>query len=222
MAGFFHPRVSLYGKLILLALVSSVGLIALTSQSLKYSTYIVEQGTPVEQPIPFSHKHHVGGLGIDCRYCHTSVEKSAFAGFPPTHTCMSCHSQLWTQSEMLEPVRQSYKTGFPLHWVRVNRLPDYVYFNHAIHVNKGVGCATCHGKVNEMPITWRTRTFYMADCLSCHRNPGPNLRPKSEIFNLNWSAPSDPNARTELQHRLVQEYNIKPARRLIDCYVCHR
>ncbi len=125
-----------------------------------------------EQPVPFSHKHHAGELGIDCRYCHTSVEKSSFAGLPPTQTCMTCHSQIWTNAPMLEPVRASYRDDKSIAWTRVNALPDFVYFDHSIHVSKGIGCTTCHGQVAEMPLTWKANTLYMSWCLDCHRAAG--------------------------------------------------
>jgi hypothetical protein len=169
-----------------------------------------------EQPVPFSHKHHVSGLGIDCRYCHTSVETSSFAGIPPTTTCMSCHSQIWAGSPMLEPVRASLRTNEPLRWTRVHDLPDFVYFDHSIHVAKGVGCSTCHGRVDQMPITWRENTLLMEWCLNCHREPERYVRPRSAIFQMDWVPP--PN-QLEAGRALLQAYHI---RKLTDCYTCHR
>src|SRR3982751_3250026 len=128
-------------------------------------------GVAKEQPVPFSHEHHAVELGIDCRYCHGNVEKSATAGVPPTQTCMSCHSQIWTNSPLLEPVRQSYETGTPIKWNQVNKLPSFVFFNHSIHVNRGINCNTCHGPVENMNITWKGNSFQMAWCLQCHRAP---------------------------------------------------
>src|ERR687887_2196966 len=151
----------------------------------------VAVGEPVEQPIPFSHKHHVGDDGIDCRYCHTSVEKSSFAGLPPTQTCMNCHSQIWSQSPMLEPVRQSAQTGQPLQWNRVHVLGDFVYFDHSIHVQKGIGCSTCHGRIDEMPLTWKAESLQMSWCLECHRNPERFVRPKDQVFNMAWQPPAN-------------------------------
>ena len=153
-----------------------------------YTTWV---RVPREQPVPFSHKHHVDGLGIDCRYCHTSVETSHYAGMPPTETCMTCHSQLWTQAALLEPVRQSLATGMPIQWNRVNDLPDFVYFDHSIHVNKGIGCATCHGQVDQMPLTWKENTLYMKWCLECHRAPENEIRPRGEVFNMKWQKPEN-------------------------------
>lgn len=169
-----------------------------------------------DQPVPFSHEHHVKGLGIDCRYCHSTVEVSAFAGIPPTETCMTCHSQIWTNAEILEPVRSSYRTGTPLAWTRVHDLPGFVYFNHSIHVNKGMGCSTCHGQVNDMPLMWKTETLTMGWCLDCHRAPENNIRPRSEIYNMDYRKPAN---QAELGTRLIREYNVL---KLTDCYTCHR
>jgi hypothetical protein len=157
---------------------------------LQRSPWVTRQGQRPDQPVPFSHKHHVEGLGLQCQYCHTSVEKSAYAGIPPTKTCINCHSQIWTNAQLLEPVRQSWATGESIQWIRVHDLPDYVYFNHEIHVNKGIGCASCHGRVDEMPLMYQQNTLQMEWCLNCHRNPGVNLRPTSEIYNMAWAGPS--------------------------------
>jgi hypothetical protein len=157
---------------------------------LQRSPWVTRQGQRADQPVPFSHKHHVEGLGLQCQYCHTSVEKSSYAGIPPTKTCMNCHSQIWTNAQLLEPVRQSWATGESIQWIRVHDLPDYVYFNHEIHVNKGIGCASCHGRVDQMPIMYEQNTLQMEWCLNCHRNPSVNLRPTSEIYNMAWTGPS--------------------------------
>jgi ferredoxin len=172
----------------------------------------------VEQPVPFSHQHHVGGLGLDCRYCHTAVEHSSYASVPPTHTCMTCHSQLYTNAQMLAPVRQSLATGVPIHWNRVHRLPDYVYFDHSVHIANGVGCTTCHGQVDDMPLMWQAAPLTMSWCLECHRNPGPKLRPQSEIFSTTWRPPSDA---AKAGQALIKAYHIDP-QHLTDCTVCHR
>jgi hypothetical protein len=157
---------------------------------LQRSPWVTRQGQRAEQPVPFSHEHHVMGLGLQCQYCHTSVEKSGYAGIPPTKTCMNCHSQMWTNASLLEPVRQSWATGESIPWIRVHDLPDFVYFNHEIHVNKGIGCSTCHGRVDLMPLMYQQNTLQMEWCLNCHRDPGKNLRPTSEIYNMAWSGPS--------------------------------
>jgi hypothetical protein len=133
----------------------------------------------------------VQGLGIQCQYCHTSVEKSSYAGIPPTKTCMNCHAQIWTNAELLEPVRHSWATGESITWTKVHDLPDFVYFSHEIHVNKGIGCSSCHGRVDEMPIMYQQNTLQMEWCLNCHRDPAKNLRPTSEIYNMAWTGPSE-------------------------------
>jgi hypothetical protein len=157
---------------------------------LQRSPWVTRQGQRADQPVPFSHKHHVEGLGLQCQYCHTSVEKSSYAGIPPTKTCMNCHSQIWTNAQLLEPVRSSWATGESIQWIRVHDLPDYVYFNHEIHVNKGIGCASCHGRVDQMPLMYEQNSLQMEWCLNCHRNPAVNLRPTSEIYNMAWAGPS--------------------------------
>jgi hypothetical protein len=195
-----------------------LGLVALfvVVEFLVRSPWATGQGVPVGQAVPFSHKHHVGDDGIDCRYCHTSVEQSSFAGIPPTQTCMNCHSQIWSQSPMLEPVRQSAQTGQPLEWNRVHVLGDFVYFDHSIHVQKGIGCSTCHGQVDQMPLTWKAASLQMGWCLDCHRNPERYVRPREEVFNMNWQPP--PN-QEELGVRLVHEYAIQSK---TSCSTCHR
>ena len=164
--------------------------LGVTLNSLQRSPWVTRQGQRPDQPIPFSHKHHVEGLGLQCQYCHTSVERSSYAGIPPTKTCMNCHSQIWTNAELLEPVRQSWATGQSIVWTKVHDLPDFVYFSHEIHVNKGLGCSSCHGRVDEMPIMYQQNTLQMEWCLNCHRNPAVNLRPTSEIYNMAWAGPS--------------------------------
>jgi hypothetical protein len=171
----------------------------------------------ISQPVPFSHQHHVAGLGIDCRFCHVSVEISADAGMPPTWTCMTCHSQIWTNAAILAPVRQSLANGTPLRWGRVYDLPDYVYFNHAIHIAKGVGCQSCHGHVAEMPLTEKAVSLTMQFCLDCHRDPGPQLRPENRIFDTGWQRSAD----TPSPAALLDHYKV-PDRNLTDCSICHR
>jgi hypothetical protein len=185
------------------------------------SPYTTDVNVPRVQQVPFSHQHHVSGLGIDCRYCHDSVETSSFAGIPPTHTCMSCHSQLWTDAPMLAPVRESLATDQPLRWKRVNQTPDFVFFNHSIHVEKGIGCSTCHGRVDEMPLTWKAHSLFMRWCLDCHEAPERNLRPKDQIFNMKWQPPAN---QIEQGRELLTEYHISKERlsQLRDCAMCHR
>jgi hypothetical protein len=165
--------------------------LGVTLDQLQRSPWVTRQGQRPDQPIPFSHKHHVEGLGLQCQYCHTQVENAAYAGIPPTKTCINCHAQIWTNADLLEPVRQSWATGASIQWIRVHDLPDYVYFNHEIHVNKGIGCASCHGRVDEMPLMYQQNTLQMEWCLNCHRNPAVNLRPTSEIYNMAWAGPSN-------------------------------
>ena len=167
---------------------------------LQRSPWVTRQGQRPDQPIPFSHKHHVEGLGLQCQYCHVQVEKAAYAGIPPTKTCINCHAQIWTNADLLEPVRQSWATGASIQWIRVHDLPDYVYFNHDIHVNKGIGCASCHGRVDEMPLMYQQNTLQMEWCLNCHRNPAANLRPTSEIYNMAWNGPSSGQAGVVREH----------------------
>ena len=171
------------------------------------------------QPVPFSHEHHVAGLGIDCRYCHTAVEVSSFAGIPPTATCMNCHSQIWSGSDVLKPLRDSFQTGTPIRWTRVHNLPDFVYFNHSIHVRKGVGCVTCHGPVDRMPLMWQDQTLQMEWCLDCHRAPEQYLRPREQVFNMNWRPDREQRV---LGRQLVKQYNIRNPRELTSCSTCHR
>jgi len=165
--------------------------LGVTLDQLQRSPWVTRQGERPDQPVPFSHKHHVQGLGLQCQYCHTTVEKSSYAGIPPTRTCMNCHAQIWTNAQLLEPVRQSWATGESIQWTKVHDLPDFVYFNHEIHVSKGIGCASCHGRVDEMPLTYAQNTLQMEWCLDCHRNPAKNLRPVSETYNMAWEEPSE-------------------------------
>ncbi|MBX7258195.1 MAG: cytochrome c family protein [Candidatus Hydrogenedentes bacterium] len=182
------------------------------------SPFVTNVNIAKEQVVPFSHKHHVAGLGIDCRYCHTSVDSSPFAGIPPTETCMTCHSQVWTEAPMLQPVRDSWDTGKPLVWNRVTDLPDFVYFNHSIHVNKGIGCTTCHGQVDQMPLMSKANTFHMSWCLQCHKAPEKFIRPKDQVYSVDWK----PGA-NQLQEgkKLVEEYGVR-VEQLTNCSVCHR
>jgi len=165
--------------------------LGVTLDELQRSPWVTRQGQRPEQPVPFSHKHHVQGMGLQCQYCHVTVERSSYAGIPPTRICMNCHAQLWTNAQLLEPVRQSWATGEPIAWTKVHDLPDFVYFDHSIHVNKGIGCATCHGRVDQMPLMYAQNTLQMEWCLDCHRNPAKYLRSTSQIYNMAWEAPSE-------------------------------
>ncbi len=232
MAQIFHPstntisRVSIFGAVFILAAMG--GLVF----ELQRSSYVTEVGVARDQPVPFSHKHHVAGLGLDCRYCHTSVETSNFAGVPPTKTCMNCHSQVWNESPTLEPVRASVRNDASLEWVRVNDLADFVFFNHSIHVAKGLGCQTCHGPVDQMPLTWREKTLHMEWCLECHRQPEKFLRPAEQVFNMAYEPPSGRGpvawngrefvTQASLGEALKTQYGIRNARLLTSCSTCHR
>ena len=219
MAQTFHPSTNTLARLSLYGAVFIAALVGFAVYRVNQSAYLTDVNVALQQPVPFSHKHHVTELGIDCRYCHTTAETSSFAGIPPSHTCMSCHSQIWTNAEILEPLRSSYQTNVSLRWARVNAVPDFVYFDHSIHVNKGVGCTTCHGPIGEMPLTWRAETLYMRWCLDCHRQPEKFVRRREDVFKADYTPPSDQLA---LGRRLVREYKIKDVKQMTDCYTCHR
>jgi hypothetical protein len=197
MAQIFKPSANSIAQMGLLSVAFGVPTLWLGIAALSRSPANTKVEVPKNQPVPFSHQHHTWELGIDCRYCHTSVEKSAYAGLPATETCMSCHSQIWTDSPLLEPIRQSYETGTPIVWNLVNKVPDFVHFNHSIHIDRGINCNTCHGAVNQMDITYKGNSFQMAWCLQCHRAPerylykddspsGKGLTPRQQVFNVYW------------------------------------
>jgi hypothetical protein len=216
MSQIFPRSANSYARGSIIALVILVGLLGLTIDSLSRSPYATRVNTVREQPVQFSHQHHAGGLGIDCRYCHTTVEKSEFAGIPPTKTCMNCHSQIWLDSPFLEIVRASYRDDKPLRWTRVHDLPDFVYFNHSVHVKKGVGCATCHGRVDRMPLMYQQASLRMEWCVDCHRHPERYVRPREAVVQMDYKPPSN---QPELGRRLVKEYQIQS---LTSCSTCHR
>jgi hypothetical protein len=214
----FRPRADSFARIALGVLLALIVLPFALGFALVRSPYSSGVGHTPEQPVPFSHEHHTSGLGIDCRYCHTSVEHAAFAGIPATEICMTCHSRIWTHAAMLEPVRESWRTGKPLRWTRVNDLPDYVYFNHGIHVSHGVGCTTCHGPVGRMPLVRQSATLFMSWCLECHREPERYVRPRERVFDPDWAPPENQLA---VGRALVAQYHIR-AGSLTDCYTCHR
>ncbi len=218
MAQIFHPSMRVISRASVVAVLLVGGFIGWVCWDWYRSGYFTDVKVPIEQPIPFSHEHHVNGLGISCGYCHTSAEKAAFAGIPPTHTCMTCHSQIWTGAPMLEPVRTSYRTQEPLEWIRVHDLPDFSYFNHSIHVTKGISCQVCHGDVNKMPLVWRESPLQMQWCLDCHRAPEKYIRPVEEIYNFDYVPPKDQIA---FGKELVKKYNVQ-VKQLTDCSICHR
>jgi len=250
MAQIFKPSVNSITAAALLGASLGVPSVWLSIAALSRSPANTKVNVPINQPIPFSHQHHTEELGIDCRYCHTGVEKSDYPGLPSTETCMSCHSQIWTNSPLLEPLRQSYATGTPIRWNQVNKLPDFVHFSHSIHVARGINCNTCHGPVQWMHITWKGNSFQMAWCLQCHRAPErylysdptrPDLDPRQQVFNIYWKLQtvgySKLSSREQSQiqgyyngkqpwddksegKELVKKLGIK-VQQLSDCSVCH-
>jgi len=219
MSQIFHPSTNTIARFTVFGGVFFLAFLAWIGDALNYSDYGTQARVAHEQPVQFSHEHHVGGLGIDCRYCHTSVEESSFAGIPPTQTCMNCHSQIWANSPYLEPVRKSWQTGKPLDWTRVHNLQDCAYFNNSIHVNKGVGCVTCHGRVDQMPLIVQERSLLMNWCLDCHRHPERVLRPREAVFRMDWEPPID---QLTLGRQLIKEYHIRSVEELTSCDTCHR
>ena len=201
----------------ILAIVLILGGVGFVVGDIVRSPYITLVDVPRAQPVPFSHEHHVNGLGLDCRFCHTGVESSPFAGVPATKICMTCHSQIWTNAPLLEPVRDSWRTNTPIRWTRVHQLPDFVHFNHSIHIAKGIGCSTCHGQVDQMPLMWKTNTLQMMWCIDCHKNPEQNIRPRDQVFNMKYQQPSD---QAKLGAELVEKYHVNK-RQLTNCSVCH-
>ncbi len=216
MSQIFRPRANQLARTSLV--VGLFGLIGLAWAIglLMRSDFVTGANTNIEQPVQFSHAHHVGGLGIDCRYCHTSVDQAAFANIPPTKTCMNCHSQIWATSPYLEPVRSSFRTGESLQWVRVHNLPDFVYFDHSIHVKKGVGCETCHGRIDQMPGIHQVSSLQMEWCLDCHRNPERYVRPREAVFEMGYRPAV---SQAVLGPELVKAYDIQS---LTTCSTCHR
>jgi len=216
MPQIFHRSANTLSKVSLAGILLLVGGLIGLAMLLGRSSYVTRAQEYVEQPVQFSHLHHVLDDGIDCRYCHTSVETSSFAGIPPTKTCMNCHSQIWQSAPILEPVRASFREDKPMTWVRVHDLPDFVYFNHSIHVKKGMGCETCHGRIDQMPLTRQQNSLQMEWCTNCHRNPQNYVRPREEVFTMGYRPRED---QATLGPKLVKEYNIRPS---TDCSTCHR
>ena len=216
MGQIFHRSTNTLSKVTIFGGMAALTVLAALLASINRSSYVTETNVARAQPVPFSHKQHVGDNGIDCRYCHTSVQESSFAGIPPTQTCMNCHSQIWADSPVLEPVRASFRSGESIRWTRVHNLPGFVYFDHGIHVKKGVGCTTCHGQVDQMPLMWREHSLYMEWCLECHRAPEQFVRPREFVFSVSWRPPADQLAQGQ---QLVEKYKIE---RLTSCSVCHR
>ena len=219
MAQIFHHSTNTFTRITIFGAVLILGFLGWLVFTISGSDYVTRATQHREQPVPFSHAHHVGGLGVDCRYCHTTVETSSFANIPPTKTCMNCHSQIWSTSPTLEPVRASYRTNQSISWTRVHDLPDFVYFNHSIHVNKGVGCESCHGRVDKMPLMAQQASLQMEWCLNCHRNPEKYLRPREFITTMGYQPEGDQET---VGLKLKAEYKIQDARTLTSCSTCHR
>jgi hypothetical protein len=218
MPQIFRPSTNSLSRISLAGLLLIVLLAIWMGYTLAASPYTTGVQYAREQPVQFSHQHHVQGMGLDCRFCHASVESSSSAGMPSTETCMSCHSQIWSRSEALAPVRQSFESAIPLAWNRVHDMPDFVYFNHSIHLQKGVGCSSCHGEVQRMPLVFKAQPMTMAWCLECHSKPELYVRPREEVFNMDWQPPPDQAARGQ---ELVSAYKID-RERMMNCYACHR
>lgn len=219
MPQYFSRSANTFAKVTLFVMAGAVVALAAAAFLIVRSPYETMQNVPREQPVAFSHEHHVGGLGIDCRYCHTTVEYSSFANIPPTKICMNCHSEMWATSPALEPVRESWRTGRSIEWTRVNDLPDYVYFNHSIHVHSGIGCTECHGRVDKMPLTWQAQPLTMQWCLGCHRHVERYIRPRDQVFSMDYRHPAD---QVGQGLKLIQAYHIRPVRDITSCSTCHR
>ncbi len=218
MPQIFHPSTNTFSRLSIFGALFALAAVAWGLALINRSSYVTRAGVARGQPVPFSHRHHNGELGIDCRYCHTSVETSAVAGIPPTKTCMNCHSQIWVDSPTLEPVRASFRTDKSIEWIKVYDLPDFVYFNHSVHVHQGIGCSSCHGRIDRMNLTWQEPSLQMEWCIGCHRHPERYVRPRDQVFNMAWKPPAD---QSTLGRKLVEEYHIQ-VQQLTNCSICHR
>lgn len=218
MSQIFHPNMNIIARAGLLGAVLVLAGLAGLGYLLVESPYVTHVGLAQEQPVPFSHQQHVGELGLDCRYCHSSVETTDFAGIPSTQACMGCHSQVAAEASSLEPVRASLANNQPLEWIRVHDLPDFVYFNHGIHISQGIGCESCHGRVDQMPVIAKMETLRMDWCLECHRAPDRFIRPREAVFTMGWEPSPD---QAGLGPQLVAEYGIE-VEQLDDCSICHR
>ncbi|HXZ79814.1 MAG TPA: cytochrome c3 family protein [Terriglobales bacterium] len=232
MPQIFHRSTNTFSRFSIVVALLSVTAFFFAAAEMQSAPYLSWRGVIRTQPVPFSHKHHAGGLGIDCRYCHTSVEVSGYAGLPPTKTCMNCHSQIWTNAALLEPVRESFRSGNSINWTKVNYIPDFVYFDHSIHINKGVGCNSCHGPVDQMALMYQDSTMQMEWCLSCHRGPEKFLRPRGEQFNMRYQQPTPSNPvkydgqtfteQLQLGSYLAKKYHVRTPPEITSCSTCHR
>lgn len=218
MSQIFHPNVNIIARIMLLGGILIVAALGGLMYLFVKSPYLTEVGLAKEQPVPFNHNQHVVEVGLDCRYCHSSVETTDFAGIPPTEACMGCHSQVASEALTLAPMRASLENNQPLEWIRVHDLADFVYFNHGIHVSQGIGCETCHGRVDQMTTVAKVETLQMDWCLGCHRAPERFVRPRDQVFTMGWEPPPDQEAAGA---QLVADYGIK-VDQLTDCSICHR
>ncbi len=216
MPQIFRPSANAVSRASIMIVAVLAGSALLLLGQISRSSYVTQAKVARAQPVPFSHQHHVGGIGIDCRYCHTSVETSSFAGIPPTKTCMNCHTQIFADTATLEPVRSSFRNDTSITWTKVHDLPDFVYFPHSVHVHQGVACVTCHGRVDKMPLVWQESSLLMEWCLDCHRQPERFIRPREAVFQMDWKPEEDQLA---MGRRLVREYGIQTR---TDCSTCHR
>jgi hypothetical protein len=214
MPQIFHPSMNTVSRATIFGAVFILAVLVWLALEIVRSPYVSGAQVIKPQPVAFSHRHHVAECGIDCRYCHTGVEESSFAGIPPTETCMNCHSQIWAESPILAPVRESFREDKPLVWNRVHDLPDFVYFDHSIHVRRGVACATCHGELAEMPLTWKEATLYMEWCLECHRQPEDYIGPPEAVF-VSTTTRKTPLAKNDLA------WENKRGTLLTNCSICH-
>jgi len=219
MAQFFNKSANNIARISMVAVAVLGATAFLVYTQVARSSYITGRYLEKQQPVQFSHKHHAGDDGIDCRYCHQTVETTASAGMPSTQTCMNCHSQIWNDSPYLEPVRASFRDNKPIEWERVHDLPEFTYFNHSIHVAKGVGCSTCHGQIDNMPAVFQENTLQMEWCIACHRAPENFIRPKSEVFNMQWQ---DGDIDASQRAKLKTDYKIRSKEMMTSCSTCHR
>ena len=217
MANLF-PKWSNTVPLKLIAVVSVLGVTVVGGVTYYFTPKYTRVGYSPKQPVAYNHYLHAEQLGIDCRYCHSYVDESGYANVPDAETCMNCHSQVKSDSPQLAPIRASYESGEPVEWVRIHKVPDYVYFNHAVHVNRGISCVECHGNINEMEVVYHAEPLSMGFCLECHRNPEESIRPLEEVYNLNWE-PDQEQAHEEWARDAVVNWNVNPPQ---SCSGCHR
>jgi len=245
---FIFPRWANYALPAIAIAVIGGALYMPVAVGLGFSPKTMAVGYAPEQPVPYSHALHAGRLGLDCRYCHSTVEKAAFAAIPPTQVCMNCHRPanketsdpggIHATSPRLKPLHESWKSGKPVEWIKVHDLPDYVYFNHSAHVTQGIGCASCHGRIDHMDVVQQHAPLSMGWCLECHRDPAKNIRPREEITNMGWQATDHPDAKAQnldpknpddlakaqelVGNKYVKEYGIRDSAYMTSCFTCHR